>query len=128
MLPGDPAGALELAVDQLVHRLRPVLRLRPAGLSAGGLARPEGPLSGRSGLPGPVRGQAADAVAAPGGPPAGRVEPDRPALLTKDPGGRPARKTRRGKTNCRSDALLSSVKKVETPTGVCWKGSSRCRG
>src|ERR1700733_4497129 len=97
MLPGDPAGALELAVDQLVRRLRPVLRLRPAGLPAGGLARPEGALSGRSGLPAPVRGQAADAVAAPGGPPAGRMDPDRPARLTSDPGRLPARNQGAGK-------------------------------
>jgi hypothetical protein len=65
VLAGDPAGPLELAVDHPVRRLRPVLRLRATGLPAGCLARPEGPLSGRSGLPAPVRGQAADAVAAP---------------------------------------------------------------
>ena len=78
-----PAGPLELAVDQPVRRLRPVSRLRQADLPAGGLARPQGPLSGGSGLPAPVRGQAADAVDAPRRPPAGSLDPDRPVVLTR---------------------------------------------
>jgi hypothetical protein len=60
-----PPGARELADDQHVRGIRPVLRLRQATVPAGRLARPEGSLSGRSRLPVQVRGQAADAVDAP---------------------------------------------------------------
>ena len=76
-----PAGPRELADDQPVRGLGPVLRLRQAACPPGGLARPEGPFSGGPGLPGQVRGQAADAVAAPRGQPAGNLDQDRSVVL-----------------------------------------------
>jgi len=46
VLAGHPAGARELADDQHVRGLGPIPRVRQAAVPAGGLARPQGSLSG----------------------------------------------------------------------------------